>query len=114
VKSMFRQQSLTIYIGLAEDPQFLNAIGDDDESISLENLGPRNGETKIEEKLEELLKPEAKSITLKIHAGRGKAGGKMKVNVRDMLVRYEYFYFARCNLSNTFQRQLQSPTIHHH
>lgn len=113
MKLMIRQQSLTVYIGLMESPQFLNAIGDDEESISLENLNPRNGETKIEEKLEKLLKPETKSITLTIHAGRGKAGGKMKVNVRDMLVRYEYFCFACCNRSNSFQCQLQSLSIHH-
>jgi hypothetical protein len=72
-------------------PFFLNALGDDDKSIYLENLTPRNAETKIEEKLEQLLKPETKSITLMIHAGRGKPGAKIKINVRNMLIRYEYF-----------------------
>lgn len=94
-------------------PTFLNAISDNAETIFLENLSPRNAETKIEEKLEDLLRPETKSITLTIHAGRGKAGGKMKPNIRDMLTRYEYFCFVRCNLSNSFRCQLQSPSIHH-
>ncbi|KIM45420.1 hypothetical protein M413DRAFT_442098 [Hebeloma cylindrosporum] len=88
--------------GLGETPRFLdvNHAGDDDNSISLENLTPRNAETKIEEKLEALLKPETKSIVLTIHAGRGKSGAKVKTNVRDTLTRYNLIPYTTNDRSN--------------
>ncbi|KAF8971119.1 hypothetical protein BDZ97DRAFT_1787836 [Flammula alnicola] len=75
--------------------EFLDDQFDTGDSIALEGAGLRGAETKIEEKLEELLSPETDSIKLTINVAKGQPGKKQKQNVTGVLDRYKLLGYTR-------------------
>ena len=70
---------------------FLNkpsvALGADNavNSKPLENMTANNAKTKVQERLENLLSPDTKSLSLTINSGRGQPGKKVKEAVTAIL-----------------------------
>jgi len=73
---------------------FLNkppvALGLDDslKSETLENMAAGTAKNKVQERLENLLSPEAKSLSMTINCGPGKPGKKVKEAVTTILDKY--------------------------
>lgn len=66
--------------------QYLGGFYDDDDDISLEGLAPQWAGIKLEEKLEELLDPASRSISLKVRfASRTQDAKKQKPVITDIL-----------------------------
>ena len=62
---------------------------DEDDTVSLEGVHPKTSEKKIEEKIEALLSPDARSLFVKIVVAKRAADAKkQKVNVVMLLDRY--------------------------
>jgi len=67
-------------------------IRDGDDTVSLEGVHPKTSEKKIEEKLEELLSPDAKSLFVKIVVAKKPSDAKkQKTNVVFLLDKYVWF-----------------------
>jgi len=69
------------------------ALGLDDSmnSKTLENMSANNAKVKVQERLEKLISPEAKSLSLTINAGKGNPGRKVKEAVTAILDQYDSF-----------------------
>lgn len=61
-------------------------------SKPLENMAPANAKTRVQERLEKLMSPEARSLSLTINSGKAQAGKKVKEAVTAILDKYVSFY----------------------
>jgi len=106
---------LTDYLFLTFEPGICLAQHsddqDEDDTVSLEGMHPKISEKKIEEKIEALLSPDAKSLFVKIVVARKAVHAKkQKVNVSMLLDRYVWFAPPQSWLIQYLQ--VQSYSIH--
>jgi len=92
-------------------PRFLNGDNDSLDLISMDTLKRRDTETKLEEKLEELLTPGKKSLNLQIKVSTGIVGKKQKANVNETLQRYGLFDYTTTDKRNSRHLTIDIPEV---
>jgi hypothetical protein len=78
---------------------------DAQDSISYGTLGPKDTGLKTEEKLEELMRPGVKTLTVTFNAGKKGPGGKQKAKLIEILEGYVMLDILIQNLNNSLQLQ---------